>query len=148
MDGGVWWATVHGLAKSWTWLSDFTFFSLSVSLNKYTKNNIIIHQVNENKASSECSICVLSAPWMYNAARRIWPKRTGKNNDCLKENKWLNKFPIVSLIEPMWRKKKVVTSHRFWILKKRQASLEKKKDGVFFSLFYVRHCGMHFRFII
>ena len=34
MDGGAWWAAVHGVAKSWTWLSDFTFtfhfhFSLS-----------------------------------------------------------------------------------------------------------------------
>ena len=26
MDGGTWWATVHGVAKSWTRLSDFTFF--------------------------------------------------------------------------------------------------------------------------
>ena len=25
MDGGAWWAAVHGVAKSWTWLSDFTF---------------------------------------------------------------------------------------------------------------------------
>ena len=25
MDRGAWWATVHGVAKSWTWLSDFTF---------------------------------------------------------------------------------------------------------------------------
>ena len=25
MDGGAWWATVYGVAKSWTWLSDFTF---------------------------------------------------------------------------------------------------------------------------
>ena len=25
MDGGVWWAAVHGVAKSWTRLSDFTF---------------------------------------------------------------------------------------------------------------------------
>ena len=23
MDGGAWWATVHGVAKSWTRLSDF-----------------------------------------------------------------------------------------------------------------------------
>ena len=26
MDRGAWWATVHGIAKSWTRLSDFTFF--------------------------------------------------------------------------------------------------------------------------
>ena len=25
MDGGAWYATVHGVAKSWTRLSDFTF---------------------------------------------------------------------------------------------------------------------------
>ena len=27
MDGGAWWATVHGVAKSWTRLNIFTFFS-------------------------------------------------------------------------------------------------------------------------
>ena len=27
MDGGTWEATVHGVTKSWTRLSDFTFFS-------------------------------------------------------------------------------------------------------------------------
>ena len=25
MDGGAWWAAVRGVAKSWTWLRDFTF---------------------------------------------------------------------------------------------------------------------------
>ena len=25
MDGGAWWAAVHGVAKSRAWLSDFTF---------------------------------------------------------------------------------------------------------------------------
>ena len=25
MDSGAWWATVHGVAKSWTWLSDLNF---------------------------------------------------------------------------------------------------------------------------
>ena len=25
MDGGAWWAIVHGFAKSWTRLNDFTF---------------------------------------------------------------------------------------------------------------------------
>ena len=28
MDGGAWWATVHGVAKSRTRLSDFTFFHI------------------------------------------------------------------------------------------------------------------------
>ena len=30
MDGGAWWATVHGVAKSRTFLSDFTFLCLSL----------------------------------------------------------------------------------------------------------------------
>ena len=28
MDREAWWATVHGVTKSWTWLSDFTFFTV------------------------------------------------------------------------------------------------------------------------
>ena len=31
MDGGAWWATVHGVAKNWTRLSDFPFLP-----SKYT----------------------------------------------------------------------------------------------------------------
>ena len=27
MDRGAWWATAHGVAKSWTRLSDFTHFT-------------------------------------------------------------------------------------------------------------------------
>ena len=34
MDGGVWWATVHGVAESRTWLSDFTFTFHSYALEK------------------------------------------------------------------------------------------------------------------
>ena len=39
MDGGAWWATVHGVAKSRTWLSDFTFtFTL-----KYDVEHLFIY---------------------------------------------------------------------------------------------------------
>ena len=31
MDRGAWWATVHGVAKSWTKLSDFTFSSIIIT---------------------------------------------------------------------------------------------------------------------
>ena len=34
MDGGAWWATVHGVAKSQTRLNDFTFFSLVAQVVK------------------------------------------------------------------------------------------------------------------
>ena len=34
MDEEAWWAAVHGVAKSWTWLSDFTFTSHFHALEK------------------------------------------------------------------------------------------------------------------
>ena len=34
MDGGAWWAAVHGVARSRTRLSDFTFTSHSHALEK------------------------------------------------------------------------------------------------------------------
>ena len=40
MDGGAWWAIVHGVAKSRTWLSDFTFtfhfHELEIRIDVYT----------------------------------------------------------------------------------------------------------------
>ena len=34
MDGGAWWAAVHGVARSWTRLSDFTFTFYFLALEK------------------------------------------------------------------------------------------------------------------
>ena len=34
MDRGTWWAAVHGVAKSWTLLSDFTFTFNFLALEK------------------------------------------------------------------------------------------------------------------
>ena len=36
MDGGAWWATVHGVAKSQTRLSDFTSLHIIIYKYKYT----------------------------------------------------------------------------------------------------------------
>ena len=35
-DGGAWWAAVHGVARSWTRLSDFTFSFRFHALEKET----------------------------------------------------------------------------------------------------------------
>ena len=47
MDGEAWWATVHGVAKSWTRLSDFTFFLiLEITIEKFsTKEKVSSEQV-------------------------------------------------------------------------------------------------------
>ena len=49
MDGGAWWATIHGVAKSQTRLSDFTFFLLYsvVGLRILFKVLKIINQLNK-----------------------------------------------------------------------------------------------------
>ena len=39
MDGGAWWATVHGVTKSRTRLSDFTF-CLSISNSTARKQSV------------------------------------------------------------------------------------------------------------
>ena len=36
-DGGAWWATVQGVAKSQTWLSDFTFTFTFIFISNYIK---------------------------------------------------------------------------------------------------------------
>ena len=42
MDGGAWWAAVHGVAKSRTRLSDFTFtFMYIIFLTQYEINNCL-----------------------------------------------------------------------------------------------------------
>ena len=38
MDGGAWWAAVHGVAKNRTRLSDFTFFLSSVPFGEENGN--------------------------------------------------------------------------------------------------------------
>jgi len=38
MDGGAWWAAVHGVTKSQTQLSDFTFFLSIVSVGEGNSN--------------------------------------------------------------------------------------------------------------
>ena len=42
MDGGAWWAAVHGVAKSWTWLSDFPFTFHSHTLEKEMATHAIV----------------------------------------------------------------------------------------------------------
>ena len=42
MDGGAWWATVHGVAKSRTRLSDFTFTFFSLLLAKRVPGSFLM----------------------------------------------------------------------------------------------------------
>ena len=47
MDGGAWWAAVHGVTKSWTQLSDFTFTFYFHALDKEmaTHSNVLAWRI-------------------------------------------------------------------------------------------------------
>ena len=67
MDGGAWWATVHGVAKSWTRLSDFTH-----SLTPYKMpHTLSMECFSLNKSTSYLSLC-LSMNSFYNKISRSW----------------------------------------------------------------------------
>ena len=47
MDGGAWWAAVHGVAKSWTRLSDFpfTFHFHALEKEMATHSNVLAWRI-------------------------------------------------------------------------------------------------------
>ena len=49
MDREAWHATVHGVAKSWTWLSDWTEIIKKIKKKKKTENNNVSKDVEKFK---------------------------------------------------------------------------------------------------
>ena len=45
MDGGAWWAAVHGVAKSQTRLSDFTFHSPALEKEMATHSSVLAWRI-------------------------------------------------------------------------------------------------------
>ena len=48
MDGGAWWAAVHGVTQSWTGLSEFTFTFHFHALEKEGNGNPLQYSCLEN----------------------------------------------------------------------------------------------------
>ena len=73
MDGGAWWATVHGVTKSWTRLSDFTFtfnviltvslFCKLISQTLRGKVNLFPYQSAEIKWLYKIIVILFAFPW-------------------------------------------------------------------------------------
>ena len=57
MDGGAWWAAVHGVAKSWIRLSDFTF-------------TFHLHAL-EKEMATQSSVLAWTIPGMGEPGRRL-----------------------------------------------------------------------------
>ena len=45
MDGGAWWAAGHGVAKSWTQLSDFTFHFHALEKEMATHSSVLAWRI-------------------------------------------------------------------------------------------------------
>ena len=60
MDRGAWWATVHGVAKSRTRLSDFTFTSLSPPQRSSSKHSHAGHRVSTDEFERDTTQSVFS----------------------------------------------------------------------------------------
>ena len=64
LDRGAWWATDHGVAKSWTRLSDFTFtFTFIVSLSDFLisvdvtfSNRPEVHFISSQPVQVQCQV--------------------------------------------------------------------------------------------
>ena len=67
MDGGAWWATVHGVTKSQTRLSDFTFTlgeeSVGMSPGALPSSSLVFQLV-----------CCFHRYWAYNSKSTVRPK--------------------------------------------------------------------------
>ena len=51
MDGGAWWAAVHGVAKSQTRLSDFTFTFHFHALEKWQPTSVFLPGESQGRGS-------------------------------------------------------------------------------------------------
>ena len=59
MDGEAWWAAVHGVAKSWTGLSDFTFTFHFHALEKEmaTHSSVLAWRIPGRGCLAGCRLC-------------------------------------------------------------------------------------------
>ena len=69
MDRGAWWATVHGVAKSWTWLSNYFFivynlFNHSTVIDIWVTSKFLPLQILSNFVNMSIPTCTsISEGW-------------------------------------------------------------------------------------
>ena len=79
MDEGAWWATVHGVSKSRTRLSDFTF--------TFT---FLLQGIFPTQGSNTCLLCLLL--WQAGSLLLVPPGKPSETRDgwvCLQPERWI-----------------------------------------------------------
>ena len=92
IDGGTWWATVHGVPKSRTRLSDFTFDLLTVN----QKQQFLCPRKEQGESERE---------WghVHDPGRRLWEPETCRNSQGLPRRSMTSTFtshPSADLDKP------------------------------------------------
>ena len=82
MDGGAWWAAVHGVAKSWTWLSDITF-------------TFHFHALEKEMATHSSVLA-----WRIPGTRGAWWAAVYGVAQSRTRLKWLSSIIVLLLISP------------------------------------------------
>ena len=85
MDGGAWWAAVHGVAKSWTRLNDFTFTFHFHALEKEmaTRSSVLAWRIpGTAEPGGLLSVGLHSQTQLkrLSSSKGMW---VGKNKPCL-----------------------------------------------------------------
>ena len=115
MDGGPWWAAVHGVAKSRIWLSDFTFTFHFHALEKEmaTHSSVLVWRIpgmgepdglpsmGSHRVGHEWSDLAAAAPAFVFKYVPFWVYPSGKQNY---RRKWTFRQIIV------WQKRRILVN--------------------------------------
>ena len=72
MDGGAWWATVHGVAESWTRLSDFTssLWEQNNTVLSIRRHFVSMYQIIE--ITQKNTKCTISYDFAWYNSKNLW----------------------------------------------------------------------------
>ena len=123
MDGEVWQATVHGAAKSWTRLSNFTFFKNRSGFGKAAAS-LSVSDVPCNKRTELCIFMATTKPRCY--------LRFSRKSICLKiqernEYSLLPCYPAIKkLLLEVLNRSLMIGVHVYILIKMQSANLNSK----------------------
>ena len=103
MDRGAWQATVHGVAKSRTWLRDFTFTFSSETTNTIRQWNNVLNTQTENMCVCVCVLVTQLCPTLWDFTRLLCPWNSpGKNTEVSFYSLLQRIFPTKGLNLGLW----------------------------------------------